>query len=729
MAEFENQRKETVSEMIPTAHDAFHCPPAEFDSGTILGSLRFAKALAAAVFFAVCCLALPRLAAQAAAPAATPAATHGIAIADMDRSVKPGDDFYRYANGAWIDRTEVPPDRTSVNVFSTLDDLSRKRTAEIIEDAAKANAPAGSDKRKMADVYNAFLDEAGIEAKGLGPVKEQLASIAAIQNRRQLSTALGKTLRADVDLLNNSTYHTANLFGLWVAPGFHDSEHYAPYLLQGGLEMPDRDYYLVDSEHMKEVRAKYAVHVAAMLRLAGFSDAEARAVRVIALEHSIAEAQVSIAEIEIIEKADNLWKRYDFAAKAPGLDWGAYFEGAGLAGQQEFMVWTPTALTGEAALVASAPLETWKDWLAYHLVEDYASFLPRALAEERFGFFQKTLGGVEQQRPRAERAVMLVDALLGDAVGKVYAQKYFSPQAKAQAEAMVAHLIAVYHKRLAALPWLADSTRAEAQAKLDSLIVNIGYPEKWEDYSAYEVRAGDAFGNAWRYGLWYLHHEVARIGKPVDRHEWCMEPQTVNAVNMPLHNSLSFPAAILQPPFFDPEAPAAVNYGAIGTVIGHEISHTFDEEGSAFDSKGRLRNWWTQADKDHFNQASAKLAKQFDAYEPFPGVHVNGEQTIDEDIADLGGVASAYDAYRLNGNDAPVQDGFSPDQQFFIAFEQNYGAKTREASLRNQVLTDSHAPAEYRALTVRNFDAWYKAFNVQPGEKLYLVPDDRVKIW
>ena len=678
------------------------------------------------------CLALPHLWAQAAAPAASSASTHGIAAANMDLSVKPGDDFYLYGNGAWIGRTEIPPDRPDVNVFTALDDLSRKRTAEIIdEEAARSNAPAGSDKRKMADVYNTFMDESAIEAKGLDPLKEQLADLAAIQDRKQLSSALGRTLRADVDLLNNSTYHTANLFGLWVAPGFRDSDHYVPYLLQGGLEMPNRDYYLADSDRMKEVRAKYAVHVAAIFRLAGFSDAEARATRVIALEHSIAEAQVSIAEIEEIAKANNLWKRSDFAAKAPGLDWDAYFEGAGLARQQEFMVWTPTAFTGEAALVASVPLETWKDWLAYHLVEEYASFLPKALSDERFSFFGKTLTGVEQRRPRSERSVMIVNAVLGDAVGKIYAQKYFSPQAKAQAEAMVANLIAVYHKRLAELPWLADSTRAEAQAKLDTLIVNIGYPEKWEDYSAYEVRAGDAFGNAWRSDLWYLHHEIARIGKPVDRHEWCMEPQTVNAVNMPLHNSLSFPAAILQPPFFDPDAPAAANYGAIGAVIGHEISHTFDQEGSAFDSKGRIRNWWTAADSDHFNKASASLAKQFDAYEPFPGVHVNGKQTIDENIADLGGVAAAYDAYRasLNGKEAPIQDGFTGDQQFFIAFAQNWGSKVREALLRSLVLTDSHAPAQYRALTVRNSDAWYKAFNIQPGDKLYLAPADRVKIW
>jgi len=368
--------------MLPTQNSS-RLPLTTFDSRTIRRGLHLATALAPAVLIAMFCLALPHLWAQAAAPAAGSAATHGIAAANMNLSVKPGDDFYRYANGAWIDRTAIPPDRSAVDVFDTLDDLSRKRTAEIIEEAAKSNAPAGSDKRKMADVYNAFMDEIAIEAKGLDPLKEQLAALAAIQDRKQLSLALGRTLRADVDLLNNSTYQTANLFGLWVAPGFRDSDHYVPYLLQGGIAMPNRDYYLADSDRMKEVRAKYAVHVAAIFRLAGFSDAEARATRVIALEHSIAEAQVSIAEIEEIAKANNLWKRSDFAAKAPGLDWDAYFEGAGLARQQEFMVWTPTAFAGEAALVASVPLETWKDWLAYHFVEDYASYLPKALSDER----------------------------------------------------------------------------------------------------------------------------------------------------------------------------------------------------------------------------------------------------------------------------------------------------------------------------------------------------------
>jgi len=663
--------------------------------------------------------------------AGTSAPVHGIAVDNMNTAIKPGDNFYLYANGAWIERTQIPPDRAGVGVFSVLGDLSRKRTARIIEEASKSDAPAGSNQRKIANIYNAFLDEPAIEARAVEPLKAHLAEIAAIRDRKQLSLALGKTLRADVDMLNTAVFHTSNLFGMWVAPGFRDSSRYMPYLLQGGIELPTRDYYLADNPRMQKVRAAYTPHVAAMLRLAGFDNADARAARIVALEQAIAETHISLAEIEVIAKANNLWTRADFASKAPGIDWDAYFEGADLAHQSDFMVWTPTAVTGESALVASTPIDTWKDWLAYHLVDDYAAFLPNAFNDEVFDFFGKTLAGVQQQSPREQRAIGVVNAYLGDAVGQIYAQKYFPPEAKAKAQAMVANLIAAYHKRLAALPWLAESTRAEAQAKLDSLYVGIGYPETWRDYSGYEVRPDDAFGNAWRAGEWKLHYEEARIGTPVNRREWCMTPQTVNAVEMPLQNALNFPAAILQPPFFDPDRPAVDNYGAIGSIIGHEISHTFDEEGSDFDAAGRVRNWWTAADRAHFDQAAVKLEKEYDAYELFPGVHVNGKQTIDENIADLGGIAAAYEAYRasLNGAEAPPVDGFTGDQQFYIAFGQNWGSKTREAAARNQVLVDPHAPAEFRADIVRNSDAWYKAFDVQTGQKLYRAPDDRVKIW
>src|SRR5271170_1588686 len=658
------------------------------------------------------------------------AKTHGIATANMDPSVKPGDNFYEYANGDWIKRTEIPPDRAGIGVFTTLADLSNKRTAALIEEAAKANAPAGSNTRKIADLYSSYMDEAAIEAAGLAPLQPHLAAIAAIKNKQELAQALGETLRADVDALNNTNFHTPNLFGLWVAPDFNDSEHYTAYLLQGGLQLPDREYYLSDSEHMKEIRTKYQAHVATMLKLAGFTDSDARAARVVELEHSIAETHLSLAENEDVHKANNPWKQAEFATKAPGLDWAEYFRAAGLNGRENFIVWQPSAFVRESALVAVVPIESWKDWLAYHLIEAYAGALPKALADERFDFFGKTLTGTTEQRPRWQRGVAVVNGLLGDAVGQIYAQRYFSPEAKAQAEALVANLIIAFRHRIEALAWMDPATKAEAQAKLTTLYVGIGYPETWRDYSAYEVKAGDIFGNVWRGQLYVYEREKARLGSKVDRHKWSMTPQTVNAVNLPLQNALNFPAAILQPPFFDPQAPAAANFGAIGSVIGHEISHTFDTEGAAFDAKGRVRNWWTPADLAHFEQATAKLAAQYDTYHPFPDLAVNGKQTLAENIADVAGISAAYDGYHasLAGKTAPVQDGFSGDQQFFIAFGQNYGSKTREAALRQQVMTDPHSPAEYRADMVRNVDAWYPAFNVQPGEKLYLAPPDRVQI-
>ena len=472
---------------------------------------------------------------------------HGIDVANMDRSVKPGDNFHLYCNGDWIKRTEIPPDRSRLSVFATLADVSDTRTAALVEEAAKNGGPAGSSARKIAVLYSSYMDEGVIEAKGLAPLHPHLKAIAAIRNKKELAAVLGETLRADVDALNNTNFHTPHLFGLWVAPGFNDSDHYAAYLLQGGLQLPDREYYLSNSEQMRDIRTKYQAHVSAMLKLAGFTDTDARAERIVALERAIAEKHLTLAENDDIHKANNTWKQADFVAKAPGFDWAEYFRGAGLSKQASFIVWQPTAFAGESALVASTPLDTWKDWLAYHMIEEYGDVLPKALAEERFAFFGKVLQGAPEQRPRWQRGVVIVNWYLGDDVGKIYAQRYFSPEAKAQAQAMVANIIAAFRKRIEALSWMAASTKAEAQAKLNTLYVGVGYPETWIDYAAYEVRPDDIFGNVWRGNLFKYHHDVARLGAPVDRKEWSMTPQTVNAVNLPLQNALNFPAAILQP--------------------------------------------------------------------------------------------------------------------------------------------------------------------------------------
>jgi len=656
----------------------------------------------------------------------------GVQLRNMDHSVKPGDDFYLFANGEWQKKTEVPADRTSVGSFTIVGDKTDAQLKEIFADLAKNPGTAGSETHKVSDLYASYMDEAAIERNGLNGFKAKFGFLATINTRAELANALGLSLRADTDALNNTQFHTANIFGLWVAPGFNDPDHYAPYLMQGGGGLPSRDYYLSDSPKMKSVREAYARHAAKMFELAGFSDAEARATRVLALETAIARVQISLADSEDITKANNLWSASDFASKAPGLDWKVFFQAAGLAQQKQFYVWQPSAIVAESALVASEPIQSWKDLLLLHTLDAHATGLSKALADERFAFYGTVLTGAPQQRPREQRAVAFANGAMGDAVGQIYVKRYFSAEAKQRAQVMVANLLMAFHKRLEVLDWMTPETKAEAIKKLDALKVGVGYPDHWRTFAGLEVKPDDLAGNTYRANLFDYRYNLSRIGKPVDRAEWCMEPQLVNAVNLPLDNGLNFPAAILQPPFFDASAPDAYNYGA----IGHEISHTFDSEGAAFDSTGKVRDWWTPADFAHFKQVTDALAAQFDGYEPFPGIHVNGRQTLGEDIADLGGVAASYDAFHasLKGKPAPVQAvpgaaGLNGDQQFFLAFAQIWRSKMREATERARVLTDPHAPGEYRAETVRNFDAWYKAFDVEPGGKLYLTPDHRVGIW
>jgi len=654
---------------------------------------------------------------------------HGPAIvpAYMESSVRPGDEFYLYANGSWEKNTEMRPDRAFESPASDIYDQHEQKLQDLILQAAKAQ---DANSRRIADLYHSYMDEAAIEAAGLKPVQPQLAAIGAINDKHELARALGETLRADEDALNNTNFHTANLFGMWVAPGFDDSDHYHAYLMQGGIELPDREYYLSDSEAMREIRTKYQEHVATILKLAGFDDSNKRAARIIALEHAIAETHWTLADDNDVHKANNIWKPVDFVSKAPGLDWTEYFRAAGLDKQTSFYVWQPSAFTGESALVNSTPLEDWKDWLAFHALEQYASVLPKAFAEEEFAFWGKTLNGVSVQQPRWRRGVAVVDGHLPSELGRLYVQRYFPPEVKTQVQAMVTNLIAVYRQRLEGITWMAPATKTQAIAKLDSLYVGIGYPDRWEE-EKFEVKPEDIAGNLRRSRQAKYQRERALIGTVVDRKRWFMSPQTINAVNLPLQNSLNFPAAILQPPSFDAHAPAAANYGAIGAVIGHEISHTFDSEGSAFDSKGRLRNWWTKDDYAHFNAVAQRLVAQYDSYKPFPDLALNGKQTLAENIADDAGLAAAYDAYKasLKGQPAPEQDGFNGDQQFYIAYAQSWAAKLRPSALRNEVLTDTHSPDHWRVFEVRNQDPWYAAFNVMPGEKLYLAPDERVQIW
>jgi putative endopeptidase len=495
--------------------------------------------------------------------------------------------------------------------------------------------------------------------------------------------------------------------------------------------MPDRSYYLDSSSAMATIRDKYRQHVAAMLGLARVADADAKAKAILDLETRIATAHESREESGDVTKGDNHWARSDFDAKAPGLDWGAFFAAAGLGRAARFVAWQPGAITGLAALAGSEPLDTWKAYLTFHAIQSRVAVLPSPLYQETFAFFGPVLSGTQKPRDRWKRAVDATNGALGFAVGRRYVERYFPPAEKARAQAMVANLIAAFRDRIDRLEWMAPATKAQAKAKLAVLKVGVGYPDTWPGYSGLEIRAGDAFGNAERARLFQLHRSLARLGRPVDRSEWVMTPQTVNAVNLPAMNALNFPAAILQPPYFDPKRPAVMDYGAMGAIIGHEVSHSFDNSGALFDARGRLHNWWTPADFKRFEASSKQLVAQYDAYKPFPDLAVKGQQTLGENIADLAGLAAAYDAYHrsLHGKAAPTVQGFTGDQQFFLSYAQSWRGKLREPAMRNRILTDGHAPYEYRASTVRNIDAWYKAFDVKPGETLYLAPADRVRVW
>ena len=655
----------------------------------------------------------------------------GLDLAGMDRSVRPGDSFFEYANGTWLKHTEIPADRSSYGASAIVTELTDRRVAELIQEASKGAAPAGADLRKIGDYYVSIMDSAAIDAAGMTPVRTLLDSIAAIRDRKDLARVLGSTLRADVDAFNATDFYTENLLGLWVAQDLDDPAHYSPFLLQGGLGMPDRSYYLDSSSAMASIREKYRQHVAAMLGLAKVPGAEARAAGIVRLETRIATAHWSRQESGNVGRGNNHWARAEFGTTAPGLDWETYFAAAGLARAPRFVVYQPSAVTGISALTASEPLDVWQDYLTFHALNSRAATLPGAFDREAFAFAGPVLTGAKQQPDRWKRAVAATNDALGFAVGRLYVARYFPAAEKARARAMVANIIAAFRSRIDRLDWMAPATKKEAKAKLAVLKVGVGYPDVWPGYGGLEVVAGDAYGNAERARLFKYRRSLERLGQPVDRAEWVMTPQTVNAVNLPAMNAMNFPAAILQPPYFDPRRPLAMDYGAIGAIIGHEVSHSFDNQGALFDATGRLHNWWTPEDFKHFEASAAQLVAQYDAYRPFPDLAVKGRQTLGENIADVAGLAASYDAYHrsLGGKPAPVAQGFTGDQQFFVSFGQSWRGKLREPAMRTRILTDGHSPPEYRASTVRNLDAWYRAFDVKPGQALYLAPADRVRVW
>jgi putative endopeptidase len=654
----------------------------------------------------------------------------GIQPSWMDTSVKPGDDFFQYADGNWVKNTQIPADRSRIGAFWIADQVREKNTKELFANILKSKPTDGTDAL-IANYYNGYVNTDAIDQAGITPAKGDLDAIGRIADKHQLSAAIGSNLRADTDPLNATNYQTENLFGIFVSQGLATPGEQLTYLMQGGIGLPERDYYLSADSKMADTRAKYRTYITTILQNAGYPDAQGAAARIMDLETKIAKAHEPREQSEEFKNGAQVWTRQQLEQKAPGIDWAALLGAAQLGSVQKFDAYHFAAIPRLAALVGSEPLQNWKDWLAFHTLNSQANVLPKAFRDAHFAFYGTELEGTPQQRPRDQLALNATSNALQDAVGKAYVDKYFPASAKAEIQTMVDNLKAAFARRVKAIDWMADSTKEEAVKKVENIVVGVGYPDTWRDYSGLTIAADNPYANQKNAALWEYRHQIAKIGKPMDRSEWWMPPQLVNAVNLPVQNALNFPAAILVPPFFDPKADAAFNYGAIGSVIGHEISHSFDNGGALFDASGRLRNWWTPADFKRFEAAGNALAAQFDQYEALPGLHVNGKLTLSENIADVAGLGAAYEAYKasLNGKPAPVINGLTGDQRFFIAYAQAWATKSRPEILRQIVLTNGHAPEQFRAQTVRNIDAWYPAFNVQPGQKLYLKPDQRVKIW
>ena len=657
----------------------------------------------------------------------------GVDVALLDPSVRPGNDFFEYAEGTWEKNTTIEADRSSAGSFVDVAERVEAQTHALLEDASAGKLAAGEispSARQVGDFYASFLDDARTEALGTKPLAPALARIARIKDRRALSAELGGQMRADVDILNSTNFYTRRIFGLWVEQDLNDPSRVSPYLLQGGLGMPDRSYFVDPSPKMAKLRERYQQHLATLLKLAGVAEPEAKAARILELETKIAQVHATRADSSDAKKGNNPWKRADFATKAPGMDWQAYFHAASLDGVDNFVVWHPTAYVGVSALVASTPLAVWRDYLTAQAIDMAAPYLSRPFVEEDFAFHGTVLSGTPQLKARWKRAIDATNDALGDGVGRIYVARHFQPADKKKMEDLVHEIIGAFGHRIDRLDWMSPETKAKAKEKLAALYVGVGYPDRWHDY-AVEIRRDDLFGNVERAGLAKYKDSLSRIGKPADKKEWCMDAQRVNAVNLPVRNALNFPAAILQPPFFRPDATAAINFGAIGSVIGHEISHSFDNDGALFDARGKFENWWTPSDLKHFEASGKALADQFSTYKPFPDLAVNGEQTLSEDLADLAGLAASHDAWQasLHGEPAPTVGAFNGEQQFFLGFGQLWKTKMREPTLRQRLLADGHAPGHYRAETVRNFDAWYAAFEVKPSDALYLTPETRVRVW
>jgi putative endopeptidase len=641
----------------------------------------------------------------------------------FDKSVRAQDDLFRHVNGGWLAKTEIPAERAVYGTFVQLDERAEAHLYALIEElAGDRNRKPGSTAQQVGDLYTSFMNETRLNQAGAAPLKPRLAEVDAVTNAQQLAALLGKL----------SVIGLPGPVGGFIEADAGDPTKMALYLFQGGTALPDRDYYLKDDAKFADVRTKYVEYLTKVFTLAGRPNAAADAKAVMALETELAKVQWTQVESRDAVKTYNKYPVQKVVAEMPGFDWAAWAKPQGIDRTSDWVIGQPSFFKAFAELVPKTPIDTWKAWVAAQVISMHAPFLGAEFADARFEFFNKTLSGQQQQRPRWKRGVQLVNGSMGEALGQLYVAKHFPAASKARMETMIANLIEAYRQSITSLEWMTPATRTEALEKLSKFSPKIGYPPKWKSYAGLDIKGEDLVGNVERANRLEHEYQVGRLGKPVDRDEWLMTPQTVNAYYNPVKNEIVFPAAILQPPFFDATADDAVNYGSIGAVIGHEIGHGFDDQGRRFDGDGKLRDWWTPADEAEFQKRAKLLIEQFNGYSPLPGMNVNGELTLGENIGDLGGLSIAYQAYKLSlkGKPAPVIDGLTGDQRFFMGWAQAWRMKGREEYLRRQVLADPHAWAEFRANgPLGNIPAFYDAFGVKPGDKLYIAPEKRVKIW
>ncbi len=649
--------------------------------------------------------------------------TSGVIGANFDKAVRPQDDFYRFVNGTWLSNTEIPADRSNYGTFTALADKAQEDVRTIIEESASAkDLEKGSDAQKVGDLYNSVLDTAVLETLGVEPLKPYFAEIDAIKTKSDLAAYFALVSK------RGSTVP----FGMYVNNDAKDPSQYIVYMYQSGLSLPNKEYYFENNESSQSIRDAFVTHIETMFGLAGLANGQSAAKDIMALETAIASGHWNKEDSRNSVKTYNKHEIAKLNELAADFDWTAFFDATGISGETHIIVRQPSYLTAFNAVFNDTAIETWKTYLTWHLLTGNAGLMNAALDDENFKFFGSKLSGTPEQQPRWKRGVNAVNGLLGEVVGKVYVSKHFKPEAKARMMTMIENLREAYRQGILELDWMGEDTKKQALDKLAKFNPKIGYPDAWRDYSALVIEPGQLVKNYMSAREFNYNTQLGKLGKPIDKNEWFMTPQTVNAYYNPVMNEIVFPAAILQPPFFDMSADDAVNYGGIGAVIGHEMGHGFDDQGASYDGDGVLRDWWTEQDKAEFKNRTAALGAQYDEFEPLPGVHVNGEFTMGENIGDLGGMTIAYKAYQLSLNDKPSVelDGFTGEQRFFIGWAQVWARKYRDEEMKRRIKTDPHSPSEYRANGVlRNMPEFVAAFDVKEGDALFLAPEKRVKIW